>query len=31
VLVGLYLSAAAVITLVALFISKETRDIDYEV
>jgi len=31
VLVGLYLSAAAVITLIALFISKETRDIDYEV
>ncbi|GAB2452412.1 metabolite-proton symporter [Conyzicola lurida] len=31
VLVGLYLSAAAVITLVALFISKETRDMDYEV
>jgi metabolite-proton symporter len=30
VLVGLYLSAAAVITLIALFISKETRDIDYE-
>jgi len=29
VLVGLYLSAAAVITLVALFISKETRDMDY--
>ena len=30
VLVGLYLSVAAVITLVALFISKETRDMDYE-
>jgi len=29
VLVGLYLSAAAVITLVALIISKETRDMDY--
>jgi metabolite-proton symporter len=31
VLVGLYLSLAAVITLVALIISKETRDIDYDV
>jgi metabolite-proton symporter len=31
VLVGLYLSAAGLITLVALFISKETRDMDYEV
>ncbi|TBN55393.1 MFS transporter [Glaciihabitans arcticus] len=30
VLVGLYLSAAALITLVALYISKETRDMDYE-
>jgi metabolite-proton symporter len=30
IFVGLYLSAAAVITLIALFISKETRDIDYE-
>jgi metabolite-proton symporter len=30
VLVGLYLSAAAVITLIALFISKETRDMDYQ-
>jgi metabolite-proton symporter len=30
VLVGLYLSAAAVITLVALIVSKETRDMDYE-
>lgn len=29
VFVGLYLSAAAVITLVALIISKETRDIEY--
>ena len=30
VLVGVYLSVAAVITLVALIISKETRDMDYE-
>jgi len=30
VLVGVYLSVAAVITLVALYISKETRDMDYE-
>jgi len=30
VLVGVYLSAMAVITLVALLISRETRDIDYE-
>jgi MFS family permease len=30
-LVGLYLSLAGAITLVALFISRETRDIDYEV
>lgn len=30
VLVGLYLSLAAVITLVALIISKDTADIDYE-
>jgi len=30
VLVGLYLSAAAIITLVALIISRETRDIDYD-
>jgi metabolite-proton symporter len=30
VLVGLYLSAAAVITLIALIISKETRDMDYQ-
>ena len=29
VLVGLYLSAAAVVTLIALIISKETRDMDY--
>ena len=29
-LVGLYLSVAAVITLVALIISRETRDIDYD-
>ena len=29
ILVGLYLSAAAVITLVALFISKETKNMDY--
>jgi len=29
VFVGLYLSAAAVITLVALFISKETKNMDY--
>jgi len=30
VLVGVYLSVAAVITLVALYISKDTRDMDYE-
>lgn len=30
VLVGLYLSAMAVLTLVALFLSKETKDTDYE-
>jgi metabolite-proton symporter len=30
VLVGVYLSLAAVITLVALIISRETRDMDYE-
>jgi hypothetical protein len=29
-LVGIYLSAAAVITLVALLLSKETKDVDYE-
>ncbi len=30
VLVGVYLSAMSVLTLVALFLSKETRDLDYE-
>ncbi|MDQ0210095.1 metabolite-proton symporter [Arthrobacter bambusae] len=30
VLVGVYLSAMAVLTLVALFLSKETKDTDYE-
>jgi hypothetical protein len=30
VLVGVYLSAMAVLTLVALFLSKETKDADYE-
>jgi metabolite-proton symporter len=30
VLVGVYLSVMAVLTLVALFLSKETRDLDYE-
>jgi len=30
VLVGLYLSGAAVLTLVSLFLSKETKDMDYE-
>jgi MFS family permease len=30
VLVGVYLSGAAVLTLVALFLSKETKDLDYE-
>ncbi len=30
VLVGIYLTAMAVLTLVALFLSKETRDLDYE-
>ncbi len=30
VMVGLYLSAMAVLTLVALFLSKETKDTDYE-
>ncbi|ONI61568.1 MFS transporter [Leifsonia sp. ALI-44-B] len=29
-LVGTYLSAAAVLTLIALFLSKETKDVDYE-
>jgi metabolite-proton symporter len=29
-LVGVYLSAAAVLTLVALFLSKETKNVDYE-
>jgi MFS family permease len=29
-LVGLYLSVMAVITLVALILSKETKDVDYE-
>jgi membrane protein implicated in regulation of membrane protease activity len=28
-LVGVYLSAMALITLVALFLSRETRDVDY--
>lgn len=30
VLVGVYLTAMAVLTLIALFVSKETRDLDYE-
>src|SRR6478752_4007384 len=30
VLVGVYLTSMAVLTLVALFISRETRDVDYE-
>jgi MFS family permease len=30
VLVGVYLTAMSVLTLVALFLSKETRDLDYE-
>jgi MFS family permease len=30
VLVGIYLTAMAVLTLIALFVSKETRDLDYE-
>jgi hypothetical protein len=30
VLVGVYLSVMAVLTLIALFLSKETRDLDYE-
>lgn len=30
VLVGVYLTAMAVLTLIALFVSKETRDVDYE-
>jgi hypothetical protein len=30
VLVGVYLSAMGVITLIALLISRETRDVDYE-
>jgi hypothetical protein len=30
VLVGAYLSVAAVLTFIALFISRETRDHDYE-
>ena len=30
VLVGVYLSAMAVLTLIALLISKETKDLDYE-
>ena len=29
-LVGLYLSAMGVLTLIALFLSKETKDIDYD-
>jgi hypothetical protein len=29
VLVGVYLAAMAVLTLIALFVSKETRDLDY--
>ncbi|WGW12936.1 MFS transporter [Saxibacter everestensis] len=29
-LVGLYLSGSALLTLIALFLSKETRDVDYE-
>jgi MFS family permease len=30
VLVGIYLTAMSVLTLIALFVSKETRDVDYE-
>jgi MFS family permease len=30
VLVGVYLTSMAVLTLIALFVSKETRDLDYE-
>jgi metabolite-proton symporter len=30
VLVGIYLASMAVLTLIALFVSKETRDLDYE-
>lgn len=30
VLVGIYLTSMAVLTLIALFVSKETRDLDYE-
>ncbi len=30
VLVGVYLAAMAVLTLIALFVSKETRDLDYD-
>jgi metabolite-proton symporter len=30
VLVGIYLTSMAVLTLIALFVSKETRDVDYE-
>jgi hypothetical protein len=30
VLVGIYLTVMAVLTLIALFLSKETRDLDYE-
>jgi len=30
VLVGVYLSAMSVLTLIALYVSKETRDLDYE-
>ena len=29
-LVGMYLSGAAVITLISLFLTKETKDMDYE-
>ena len=30
VLVGVYLASMAVLTLIALFLSRETRDLDYE-
>jgi hypothetical protein len=30
VLVGVYLTVMSVLTLIALFLSKETRDLDYE-
>jgi hypothetical protein len=30
VLVGVYLTVMSVLTLFALFVSKETRDLDYE-